>query len=107
MYSISLESEVARAVEGFPPTLLRYWKVFLDLIAEDPLPRFAQYSERLVPIRGFPWRTYNYEITGQESVSGERILFFTAEFLPEYIPVYILNEQDREAHVFSLRPGWP
>jgi hypothetical protein len=105
MYKVGLKDEVASLVAGFDPVTLHYWNVALSAIADDPWPRSGQYSERLVPIRGFPWYTYNYWITETESISGERIFVFTAEFF-DYRPVFVIDREGREVEVFSVRSRW-
>ncbi len=101
MYKIGLKDEVTSAIADFSPVALRYWNVCLHEIATDPFPRSGQYSERIVPIRGFPWHIYNYWITEETSLSSERI--FIAEFLPECAPVYAVDEAGSEVEIFSLR----
>ena len=35
----------------------------------------------------------------------ERQLDVTVAFFPEYVPLYVVNEEDREVTIFYLRPG--
>jgi hypothetical protein len=78
-YRIVLSDDVTATVAQLDGSDARYWNVSLALIASDPFERFGQYSERVIAIKGFPLRTYNYWITQQASPSGERIFIFTAE----------------------------
>lgn len=98
--SSRVDDEVAR----FPDHVLRSWRACLGLIAQDPEPRFGTYVERVIPIRGFPMRSWVYEIAKEENrVSGETVYVFTGDFFPEYAPVYIVYEGAQEVIMLFLR----
>lgn len=48
-------------------------------------------------------RTWLYEITQETTISGDPLMIFTAEFFPEYAPVYMINEETRVVAVLFLR----
>ncbi len=79
------------------------WAKCLGEIAANPYPRFGYYVDRPVDIPGIPMRTWLYEITQETSISGEILLVFTAEFFPEYAPVYVVNEEARAVAILVLR----
>jgi hypothetical protein len=61
-YSVD-QTRVAADVATFSSDTLFYWNACLDEISVNPYPRFGYYIEQIVPIRGFPLRTFLYEIT--------------------------------------------
>jgi hypothetical protein len=97
------QTNVTSEVATFSEVALRYWMVCVAEIAVDPYPRFGSYVESIVPIRGFPLRTYLYEITREVSVSGEEMYVFTAEFFPEYLPLYVIDEGRLIVRIIYLR----
>lgn len=106
MYRVTVTSDVAAEVAAFTSATQRYWSVFLEEIAADPHPRYGQWVEQVIPIRGFPMRTHIFSITEDTSISGERIFLFAAEYLPECTPVYVIDEEAKVVEVFTLRPGF-
>jgi hypothetical protein len=102
-YRITVRRSVAAAVERFDAATRRYWDVCLQEIALNPMPRYGAYVERDAPIRGFPSRTYNYEIYEEVSIAGEVLYVFVAEFFPHYLPIYAIDEANREVELFYLR----
>ena len=96
-------SRVAAEVKRFTDAMLKAWTTCLGEIAANPYPRSAYYVDRPIDIAGIPMRTWLYEITQETSVSGEIILVFTAEFFPEYAPVYVVNEEARVVAIIFLR----
>lgn len=72
-------------------------------IAIDPRPRFGLYVDRVVQIQGVPMRTWIYEIAKETSISGEDIFVFSGDFFPEYAPLYVVDEEQREVVIVYLR----
>ncbi len=72
------------------------------MIAQYPWPRRGHYVERTIPILGVPLKTYNYEFARDTSRSGEALFLLQAEFFPEYVPVYGIDEQGREVEIVYL-----
>jgi hypothetical protein len=61
VYAIAfLDDEVTAVVARFDARDARYWNISLSEIAADPFPRWGQYTERPIEIRGFPSITHNY-----------------------------------------------
>jgi hypothetical protein len=84
--------------------VLRSWNASLCEIACDPLPRFGTYVDRVIPILGFPMRSWIYEIAEEANrVSGETVFVFTGDFFPEYAPVYVVDEGARTVIMLYLR----
>ncbi len=94
---------VAADVAKFSDAALRYWTVCLAEIAADPSPRSGYYVERVLPVRPMLMRTFLFWITEEVSVSGEHFFAFTSEFLAEYVPLYVVNEGEKEVAIFYLR----
>lgn len=106
-YEVVLTDDVAAQASLFEDETLRYWDACLAEIATDPLARSGVYVDRIIPIRGFPMRTYIYEIREETSISGERIFVFVSEFFPEVGIVYAVDEAARTCLVIYLRhDGW-
>jgi hypothetical protein len=98
--STRVDTEVA----AFADHLLRSWNACLGEIARDPHPRFGTYVDRVIPILGFPMRSWIYEIAAEANrVSGETVFVFTGDFFPEYAPVYVVNEGASTVIVLYLR----
>ncbi len=96
-------SRVAAEVAGFTDRTLAGWNACLGEIAADPHPRLGYYVDRAIPLAGITMRTWLYEITKETSVSDEILLVFTAEFFPEYAPVYVVNEEAHAVAIIFLR----
>jgi hypothetical protein len=94
---------VAVEVQGFSDSVRRSWAACLTEIAANPYPRFGLYVDRPIPIRGFPMRTWVYEIAQETSISGEIVFVFTGDFFPEYAPVYVVDETREEVVILYLR----
>jgi len=102
-YRVSLSRDVARTVAKFSSVTRDYWDVCVALIGENPRPRFAGWVERRIPILDFPVRTFNYEISQETSIAGETIFIFLAEFLPDWCPVYVVDDVAKEVEIVYLR----
>ena len=102
-FRIILEPSVQRDVDRFADDTFRYWNISLAEIASNPFPRSAFYVEQQIPIRGFPARTWLYDITEETTISGERIFVYVVEFFPEHAVVYLVDEAAREVLVIYLR----
>ncbi len=94
---------VAAEVAQFSDRTFTAWEACLKEIVSDPYPRLGYYVDQAVAIRGVTMRTWLYEITADTSISGDRLLVFTAEFFPEYAPVYTVNEDAQEIVMIYLR----
>lgn len=81
----------------------RYWDVCIAIIAQNPFPRHALWVERVAPIANIPGHTYLYEIAQDISISGERVLTFTAEFFPWHVITYIVDEDANDVIIIFLR----
>jgi hypothetical protein len=44
-----------------------------------------------------------YEIAAETSISDEELYVFTGDFLPEFAPVYVIDEDQREVVIIYLR----
>jgi hypothetical protein len=96
-------SRVASEVARFSESQRAAWETCLAEIALDPFPRYGFYVDRAIPIPGFTFRTWLYDITEETSVSGEVVNVFNAEFFPDYAPVYIVDEAVNEVLLLFLR----
>jgi hypothetical protein len=96
-------AKVAAEVANFSDHVLKSWKACLAEIVINPYPRFGLYVDRLIPILGFPMRTWVYEIAQDTSISGEVVFVFTGDFFPEYAPVYVVNEDLEKVVMIYLR----
>jgi hypothetical protein len=94
---------VAEQVARFSAETMEAWEACLSLIIDDPTPRFGTFTTKDVPIREYPSRTWVYEISSEVSISGEVLHVFSSETLPEFLIVYIIDEQESEIVVVSLR----
>lgn len=101
-YTVGLNNRVKPIVARFSATVLGYWNAALGEIADDPTPRVGTWAERLVPIRGWPWKTYTYWITEETTRSNENAFVFIAEFLPHICPVFLVNESAREIEISHI-----
>ena len=98
--STRVDAEVA----AFTDQVLRSWNACLGEIVADPHPRFGTYVDRVIPILGFPMRTWIYEIAQEtHSLSGQTVFVFTGDFFPEFAPVYLVNEASKVLIVLFLR----
>jgi hypothetical protein len=96
-------SRVADEVASFPDHTRRRWNSAIQVIADDPTPRFGYFQDKDVPIREWPTRTWLFDIELETSVSGEEILVFHAETLPDFCIVFVVNEEDQEVVIYFLR----
>lgn len=102
-YSVD-STRVDAEVEQFSDRLQRSWNACIAQIAADPHPRFGTHVDRVIPIVGFPMRTWVYEIVEETNrLSGEIVFVFTADFFPEYAPVYAIDEGSRTVIMLFLR----
>ncbi len=98
--STRVDAEVAE----FTDHVLRSWNACLGEISTDPHRRFGIYVDRVIPILGFPMRTWIYEIVQEvNSFSGQTVFVFTGDFFPEYAPVYIVDEKAAVVIMLFLR----
>lgn len=97
-------ARVDAEVVSFSDHVSRSWSACLGVIANDPHPRFGTYVDRVIPILGFPLRSWIYEIAQETNrLSGETVFVFTGDFFPEYAPVYIVNESSKVVIMLYLR----
>jgi hypothetical protein len=101
-YTVQTSERVAAQVAQFTAIVKRYWDACVEEIAADPFPRFGVYVDSL-PIPGFPARTFIYEIREEISEQGQRYYSFLADFFPEHVLVYLVNERDMIVRIFYLR----
>ena len=48
-------------------------------------------------------RIWVYEIAHETTISREDVFVFTGDFFPEYAPVYVVNETEKEVVMIYLR----
>lgn len=69
MYTVDA-SRVAEEVAAFANHVRHSWQVFLTEVQADPHLRHETYVDRIIPIPGFPMRTWIYEITEENKHLG-------------------------------------
>jgi hypothetical protein len=96
-------TRVANEIEPLSARVRRSWDACLEEIATDPRARFGAYVEPAIPLNRVPMRTWVYEIAAETSISDEELYVFTGDFLPEFAPVYVIDEDQREVVIIYLR----
>jgi hypothetical protein len=97
------QSDVEALVAAFTPTVQQYWDYCLEVLARDPHPHYGSSAYRLVPILGWPLKTFTYEITRETSAQGDSFsLLIAYDLLPDFAVAFVIDEGRRLVKVLRL-----
>lgn len=102
-YRVEPNDEVAAQVALFNAPERYYWNRALSVIAATPFCHSGGIIERVVATAPYPLVRRPYVITCHEYISQDMVYYFDAQFLPGRTILYLIDEDDGEVEIFSLR----
>jgi hypothetical protein len=97
------QRDVESVVASFTPTARQHWNCCVEVLAREPHPHHGSWAYRLVPILGWPWKTFTYEITQEASTQGDSFYLLIAyDILPDFAVAFLIDDASRLVKVLRL-----